>query len=70
MLKVNAVLLTKGQFAYVDGEDYEWLSEVKWQATWAKTTRTFYARRLGKVSMHRAIWERHNDPEFVQLNFP
>jgi hypothetical protein len=48
--------LTQGQFAIVDAEDYEWLSQYKWCA--AKDRETFYAHRACNgttVSMHRVI---------------
>jgi len=48
--------LTQGKFAFVDAEDYIWLSQHKWCAV--KSRETFYACRCkdGKsVSMHREI---------------
>ena len=57
------IQLTQDQFAIVDDEDFEWLSQVKWFAWWNRCTRSFYAGRQirlpnGKqtmVQMHRAI---------------
>ena len=37
--------LTQGQFATVDADNYEWLSQFKWSARWAKNTRSYYAIR-------------------------
>ena len=52
--------LTQGQFALVDDEDFEWLSQWKWQAQ--KARKTFYAKRDSwsggiktTVFMHRVI---------------
>lgn len=51
--------LTKGQVAIVDDEDYEYLSQFKWQAFYHR--KTYYAVRHSKgvgksgVQMHREI---------------
>jgi len=55
--------LTQGQFATVDVEDFDRLSQHKWFAYWNPCTKSFYARRnisVGKkkqtiLSMHREI---------------
>src|ERR1035437_962034 len=54
----------------VDDEDYEWISEWKWYAYLDPCTQSFYALhdvvtgqkspRLRHLTMHQAIWERHN----------
>lgn len=56
------IQLTQGQFALVDDEDFEWLSQWKWQAAWQKNIKSFYAVRTaikdGKkttILMHREI---------------
>ena len=58
--------LTQGQFAKVSPEDFEWLNRWKWQAWFAKCTRTFYAVRgqwnpakknMDAIRMHRVILE-------------
>ncbi len=60
----RTILLTKGQIALVDLEDYARISQHKWYATWCKNSRAFYAVRTGRVSedgtrgqiyMHREI---------------
>jgi len=56
---MKLIPLTQGKFAMVDDEDYEYLSQFKWQAT--KSRNTFYAtRKTGAkprqgFSMHREI---------------
>jgi hypothetical protein len=60
---VKKILLTKGQFALVDDEDFDWLSRYKWHADWSKTSKSYYACRrktVGKYDsyiqrMHREI---------------
>lgn len=52
----SLILLTKGKFAIVDAEDYDWLSQYKWCAV--KSRETFYAQRWSNgttVSIHREI---------------
>jgi hypothetical protein len=56
--KIRYIPLTRGLFAIVDAEDYEWLSRYKWYAGSSKSSRTLYARRYspsGVVLMHRMI---------------
>jgi len=45
--------LTQGQFAIVDDEDYDWLSEWKWYAN--KSGNTWYAMRRKRVNGKRTI---------------
>ena len=56
--------LTKGQFAKVSPEDYDWLSQWLWCAKQFPGSKSFYAARMGKrfgkgkgktVLMHRLI---------------
>jgi hypothetical protein len=55
--------LTRGQFAIVDDEDFDWLNGYKWYADWNNCTQSFYARRNGvkpdgkryAIRMHREI---------------
>jgi hypothetical protein len=56
------ILLTQGQIAVVDEEDYERVNAFKWCASWNPRTKSFYALRAfrenGKrktVFMHRYI---------------
>ena len=64
---MRKIKLTKGQFALVDDEDFEYLNQFKWQAH--KHGRTYYAVRTGKnidgemrrksIRMHRVIKNVH-----------
>lgn len=45
---IKLIPLTRGQFAIVDDEDFGWLSQHKWYATWNKYTKSFYAIRQSK----------------------
>jgi hypothetical protein len=56
--KIRYIPLTRGLFAIVDAEDYEWLSQYKWCAQFSEYTRTYYAVRKCRghtVFMHRMI---------------
>lgn len=60
---MKQIQLTKGQFALVDEEDFDYLNQWKWHACKYKTT--FYARRTirlkngkkAQIHMHRLILE-------------
>lgn len=58
---MKEIELTQGQVALVDDEDFDYLSQWKWQADWCKTTNSFYATRTSyfpvktKIRMHREI---------------
>lgn len=61
---MKLIPLSKGQFAKVDDDDFEALSEYKWQAHWDKKAKQFRASRkywkegkIIEVSMHRQIME-------------
>jgi hypothetical protein len=55
--------LSCGQYAIVDAEDYEWLTQLTWCASWNKRRRTYYAHshipdengQPRTVLMHRMI---------------
>lgn len=57
----SIITLTAGQFALVDPADMKELSGYKWQARWARCTKSFYASRNlpapleGTILMHRQI---------------
>jgi len=60
---MKKIILTQGQYALVDDEDYEWLNQWKWYAHWFSCTKSFYADRAETkpgggqrhVRMHRQI---------------
>jgi len=60
---MKTIPLSQGQYAIVDDEDFDWLMQWKWHASWNLRTRSFYAVRSiplpnGKKtteSMHRVI---------------
>jgi hypothetical protein len=57
---VRYIPLTKGKFAIVDAEDYEWLSKHKWYAQARSDGKGFYAVRNSHdhtVQMHREIMQ-------------
>lgn len=68
---MKEIILTKGQVALVDDDDYEWLSQIKWCAH--KDKNTFYGqaqRKIGNkrahLSMHREILKRHLGKNFKE----
>jgi hypothetical protein len=73
---VKKIKLTKGQFALVDDEDFEWLNQWKWSANWAEECNTFYVRRAvgGKsIWMHRLLakpkkWQQVDHKDHSGLN--
>lgn len=73
---MKEIQLTQGQVALVDDEDYEELAKYKWQATWNKASRTYYARRnwwagggsWGTTKMHRAIMGAGDKEEVDHIN--
>lgn len=54
------IALTKGQFAVVDDEDYEWLSKYRWAAHNGRNGASFYAicnQGDRPILMHRMIMQ-------------
>ena len=49
------IQLSRGLFAVVDDEEYDWLSQSTWQAVPDPKGSTFYARRWDDTLMHREI---------------
>lgn len=62
---MKLISLTKGYFAQVDDEDFDYLNQFKWYAK--RAPHTIYAIRTatrregktGKIHMHREVLERH-----------
>ena len=50
---MKEILLTKGQVAIVDDDDFERLKGHKWFAAWCPHTESFYAQRNIPASRHR-----------------
>ena len=50
--------LTQGQFAKVDAEDFDWLMQWKWNASWDSRLHNFYACRNGKRIGPRSLDKR------------
>ena len=60
---MREIELSQEKVALVDDEDYEWLSQWKWHASFDPTTQGFYARRQDRrYWLHTAIWEHYNGP--------
>lgn len=66
---MKTIPLTRGQFAIVDDDNYDWLNQWKWQALWSESSNGYYATRTitsrrtknSYVSMHRLILGLHGD---------
>ena len=61
---MKEILLTQGQTALVDDEDFEELNQFKWRVGWTPTIKSFYAIRDEKrgnkyttLRMHRQIMQ-------------
>lgn len=76
---MKKIELTKGQYALVDDEDFEWVSAQKWQAKWDETTQSFYAqgaetvypngvRKQISISMHRKIMQTPKGQQCDHIN--
>lgn len=66
---MKRIPLTKGQYAIVDDEDFEWLSQWKWHAL--KTSVTYYAchrNRQKYLFMHRIITNCPKDSQVDHRN--
>lgn len=66
---VKQIRLSKGLYALVDDDDFDWLNQWTWYASQESRGTKFYAIRREKVDgkwvkirMHVAIWVRHNGP--------
>jgi hypothetical protein len=62
---LKQIRLSKGLYALVDDDDFEWLSQWSWYASHESRGTKWYAIRREKgvkIRMHVAIWVRHNGP--------
>src|ERR1035437_2277071 len=67
---MKLIPLTRGQFAQVDDDMFDFLNQWKWIADYNKHTKSFYARRTDghkgkKITMHRLIM---NTPVDMQVD--
>lgn len=73
---INKIKLTQGQFALVDSEDFNKLSQYKWWADYNTHTKSYYAKgyigiRNGKQiikRMHRVIMNAPNKLQVDHIN--
>ncbi len=73
---MKKIKLTQGQYALVDDEDFERVSQFKWYADWAKNIKSFYARtsikkengKQADMKMHRFIMSCSRDKEIDHKN--
>lgn len=56
-ISVKEIPLTRGLFAKVDEEDFDWLIKFSWQAHERHDKRCFYATSRGGIRMHRLIMD-------------
>lgn len=59
---MKKIPLTQGKFALVDDDDFDYLNQWKWQASWQKNIQSYYAVRTERIDgirktvmMHRVI---------------
>lgn len=78
---MREIILTRGQVALVDDDDFEWLNRWSWHAVKGKTAKIFYAARMAferkesggyrrwLVFMHREILGVPKEVEVDHRNF-
>lgn len=74
---MKKIPLTRGQFAIVDDDDFERLSQFRWQAHPHRTTNSYYACRTAKknenngrlsIRMHREIMKAKRGEQVDHIN--
>ena len=73
---MRKILLTQGQFAILDNEDYDMINQYKWCANYYKSIHTYYAVRNTRKTngkqktqlMHRVIMNCSNDKQIDHIN--
>jgi len=73
---LKEILLTQGQVAIVDDEDFEWLNQYNWCASWDNNIKGFYATRHTPMvngrrtvtSMHRTLMNHPRDKQVDHIN--
>lgn len=72
---MKEIILTRGQAALVDDDDFDYLSQWKWNAYRRDERCTYYAVRScyegGKkktLRMHNVIFQRHNPTPYTELD--
>ncbi len=72
---MKRIPLTQGQFALVDDEDYEWLSQYKWQAMkkrpklWCASRHSKWdGKRSSSIKMHRNILDAKRGQQVDHIN--
>ena len=72
---MKQIVLTRGQVALVDDDDFDYLSQWKWNAHRRDDRCTYYAVRssyegVGRktVRMHNVVFQRHNATQYEELD--
>lgn len=68
---MKEIVLTQGQVALIDDEDYEWLSRWKWCADRKNGKCSYYAvsTHMGKrIRMHNLVYKKYNSEEYSELD--
>ena len=63
--------ITQGQKTLVDDEDYDYLNQWRWNASWSNNTKSFRVRRFtisGTIYLHRVIMNAPKDFQVDHIN--